>query len=427
MIQKKVHPKRKYVSLFSGGMGLDLGLESAGFEPYLCNEIDKNAVETIRVNKPNLPIFDISIEEVTGNKIRAASNLGSHELDLLVGGPPCQSFSVYGNREGIHDGRGQMLYEFMRLVRELSPKAFIMENVRGLHSMPIVPQKFSKDLPDGDAWMLLKGSLLTDLICRYEELVYRIDGFLVNSVNYGAPQIRERLILIGNRCNLVANFMSPTHSNRSEDGLLPFKTLKDAIGDGFIDPDPSIMDFSERKLKYLEMVPPGGNWRSLPIDVQKESMGKSWHLKGGRSATWRRLSWGFPSPTVVTLPNHASTSMCHPDKVRALTVGECAAIQEFPRHWKFVGKIGDKYKQIGNAVPPKLGYVAGLSALDLLERIDNSVAVDGLSTCSLIPSKIEHLRSHVRTKRYWHKGQALAGDHDYYEDEAGDDSQLSLL
>lgn len=422
-------PKRKFVSLFSGGMGLDLGLERAGFKPLLCNEIDAMAVETIRMNKPNLPVLDCSVEEVTGEKIRAVSGLKNGVLDLLVGGPPCQSFSVYGNRKGIHDGRGQMLFEYLRLVDELQPRVFIMENVRGLHSMPILPETVVSELKDAEPWMAEKGSLVRELINKFEKIGYRVDGFLVNSVNYGAPQIRERLILIGNRFNLKAEFSKPVRSNRTEDFLPPFKTLRDVIGNDFKDPDPSLMNFSPRKLKYLEMVPSGGNWRSLPIEIQKESMGKSWYLKGGRSATWRRLSWDYPSPTVVTMPNHASTSMCHPDEVRALTVGECAAIQEFPRDWKFSGKTSDKYKQIGNAVPPKLGEVAGHCAEILLKKIDEIEKGNAPVKKDPIPSRIEHLRSHVRTKRYWHKGQALAGDHDYYsaDQEVDENSSQFLL
>jgi len=410
-------------------MGLDLGLERAGFEPLLCNEFDARAVATIQLNRPSLPVLGCSVEEITGSQIRKESGLGRDQLDLLAGGPPCQSFSVYGNRKGIHDGRGQMLFEYLRLVDELRPKVFIMENVRGLHSMPIIPGKLLGEVKGAEPWMAEKGSLVQELIREFEKIGYRVDGFLVNSVNYGAPQIRERLILIGNRYGLTADFPQPTHSNRPDDKLPAFRTLRDAIGGDFFDSDPSLMNFSPRKLKYLKMVPPGGNWRSLPVDIQQESMGKSWYLKGGRSATWRKLSWDFPSPTVVTMPNHASTSMCHPEDLRALTVGECAAIQEFPSNWKFSGQTSDKYKQIGNAVPLRLGEVAGQCASALLNAIENLGAnyriKKGVATT---PSRIEHLRSHVRTKRYWHNGQALAGHHDYYSSEKEeDDEQLALL
>lgn len=419
--------KYNYISLFSGGMGLDLGLEQEGFSLLACNEIDSASVKTIKLNLPNLPVFDCSIEDIDGAKIRHAARIQDKPLDLIAGGPPCQSFSVYGNRSGVHDGRGKLIFEYLRLVKELQPKTFLMENVRGLHSMPLVPQKFLSETEGAEQWMCEPGSLLRELFRCYEELGYRVDGFLVNSVNYGAPQIRERLILIGNRFNLVAEFPKPTHSNRPEDNLKPFRTLRDVIGSKFADIDTSIMNFSPRKLHYLSMVPAGGNWRSLPEDIQKESMGKSWYLKGGRSATWRKLSWDFPSPTVVTMPNHASTSMCHPEELRALTVGECAAIQEFPLTWKLEGKTTEKYRQIGNAVPVRLGAVAGQCISGLLKQI-SIIESDYARPSALIPSRIEHVRSHVRTKRYWHKGQALAGDSNYYvQDDQETDDQIDLF
>ena len=178
--------------------------------------------------------------------------------------------------------------------------------------MPIVPPTKEKtealtDSPELHA----HGSLLRLLLAKFVEIGYRVDCYVVNSVNYGAPQIRERIICIGNRHGLIADFPAPQYSNRLEDGLPLFATLDDAIGANFIDPFPEVLDFSPRKLRYLAMVPQGGNWRSLPLDIQKESMGKSWFLKGGRSAYWRKLSFAFPSPTVVTMPNHAGTKYSH--------------------------------------------------------------------------------------------------------------------
>jgi len=295
-----------------------------------------------------------------------------------------------------------MVYEFVRIVDETRPRAFIMENVRGMLSMSLR----TKGDPAATEKETAHGSLLRDVIEKFEDIGYRVDCFVVNSVNYGAPQQRERVLLIGNREAKIVDFPQPTHSNRPEDGLPPFKTLGDVIGNGFTDPDSSLLDFSPRKLRYLSMVPEGGNWRSLPIDVQKESMGKSWGLKGGRSAYWRRLSFAFPSPTVVTMPNHASTSMCHPTETRAITVGEAAAIQEFPPEWKFQGNTQSKFRQVGNAVPVRLGAVAGAVVRELLE----SEAVAGTTP----ESRIVHIRPHVRTRSFWKNGVALSGDHDYY-------------
>jgi DNA (cytosine-5)-methyltransferase 1 len=310
------------------------------------------------------------------------------------------------------DPRGQMVFEFVRLVKELSPKAFLMENVRGLHSMPLVPKSQSARVPTFEPWMADHGSLLKALVRDLRGFGYSVDVFLVNSINYGAPQIRERMFIMGNRLGQPNRLAEPTHSNRPQDQLPAFRSLRDAIGDDFVDGYAEVMNFSPRKLGYLAMVPPGGNWRSLPVEIQKESMGKAWYLKGGRSATWRRLSWDFPSPTVVTMPNHASTSMCHPDELRALTVGECAAIQEFPADWEFLGTTAEKYRQIGNAVPVRLGKIAGDAIAEILCGDAKSQQTSQTPDC---PVNVIHLRPHVRTKRYWHKGEALAGDHSYYD------------
>lgn len=402
-------------------MGLDLGLEEAGFESAVCVENDSDAVATIRNNRSKLPVFDTSIEDVTGKMLRKAGGFdGRRTVPLIAGGPPCQAFSVFGNRLGIRDSRGQMIFEFIRIVEEVRPSTFVLENVRGLLSMSIIP-KSKKNVEEfgADPELFEHGSLIRSIFKRFNEIGYHVDCYVVNSANYGAPQIRERVILIGNRHGLRSSFPAPKFSNRPEDGLPPFKTLGEVIGpnSGFIDPYPEVMNFSPRKLKYLAMVPPGGNWRSLPLEVQKESMGKSWYLKGGRSAYWRKLSFSFPSPTVVTMPNHAGTSMCHPVELRAISVGEAAAIQEFPRNWEFKGTTTAKFRQIGNAVPVRLGTITGQVIRKLLHRI---AAGD---TSKRQPSHtITHLRPHVRTRVFWKKGESFAGDYCYYDDSDTDEA-----
>lgn len=415
----------KYISLFSGAMGLDLGLEMAGFETGVCVENDKEAVRTIKHNRPNLPVFDCSIEDVTGGQLITAANLESSRVPLVAGGPPCQAFSVFGNRLGIEDARGQLVFEFLRIVEEVNPATFLMENVRGLLSMSIAPNK--KELLEDSRIpreFFEKGSLLKKIFKEFNKLGYHVDCFVVNSVNYGAPQIRERLLLIGNRFGYSAEFPEPKFSNRVEDNLPPFKTLGQAISPeyGFIDSCPEVMDFSPRKLKYLSMVPEGGNWRSLPVDVQKESMGKSWYLKGGRSAYWRKLSYAFPSPTVVTMPNHAGTSMCHPKELRAISVGEAAAIQEFPREWEFQGTTTAKFRQVGNAVPTRLGKVAGEVIAKLLDRIVR----EGKAVDPKCGHTVTHLRPHVRTRTFWKDGESFSGDKCYYDSEI-EEKQLDLI
>jgi DNA (cytosine-5)-methyltransferase 1 len=416
--------KPSYISLFSGAMGLDLGLEDAGFRCVACNEIDEIAVKTIRLNRPAVPVLDHSVEQVTADSLSAAVGCDVRGIDLVVGGPPCQAFSSYGQRRGLYDGRGKMIFEYFRLIDEVRPKTFLMENVRGLHSMPLVPKNAEVSGVRVTAEHRAPGSLLRELLKRFEGIGYRVDCYLVNCVNYGAPQIRERLLCIGNRFGLVAGFPQPEYSNRPSDGLHPFRTLGDAIGPGFVDPDPSVMNFSPRKLKYLAMVPPGGNWRSLPVEIQKESMGKTWYLKGGRSAYWRRLSFDFPCPTVVTMPNHAGTSMCHPVELRALSAGELAAVQEFPPDWVMAGSVTDKCRQIGNAVPIRLGRVAGSAIKQLLNQINDG---NGEPSSSHEPSRIVHIRPHVRTRSYWKAGEVKTGHVGYYDErESLCEAQLQL-
>lgn len=417
---------KKYISLFSGAMGLDLGLENAGFKTAICVENNKEAVTTIKYNKPSLPVFDRSITEVTGKELIEKGKFGKKEVPLVVGGPPCQAFSVFGNRLGIEDSRGQLVFEFIRIIEETRPSAFLMENVRGLLSMSVIPKSVkkqkSKNIPED---YFKDGSLLRLIFKELNQIGYNVNCFVVNSVNYGAPQIRERLLLIGNKYGYDVEFPEPKYSNRTEDNLPTFVTLGDVIGpeSGFKDPCPEVMNFSPRKLKYLKMVPEGGNWRSMPEDIQKESMGKSWFLKGGRSAYWRKLSFGFPSPTVVTMPNHAGTSMCHPSELRAITVGEAAAIQEFPSNWVFQGTTTAKFRQIGNAVPVRLGEVAGKVIMDLLLKIEKH----GKSKHPICSSSIKHIRPHVRTRTFWKNGKSFAGDFDYYEKEIENSYQLKLF
>ncbi|GAB3005201.1 DNA cytosine methyltransferase [Cyclobacterium sediminis] len=410
--------KRKYLSLFSGALGLDLGLEKAGFAPTLCVENNKAAVKTIKKNRPNIPIFDDSIEKFNLGILKD-NNIDPDEIELVAGGPPCQAFSVFGKRNGLNDIRGQMTFEFVRVVKDIMPKTFLMENVRGILSMPLIPKKFSTN--ETDVSLSQKGSLLKTLIDDFNNLGYTVDVHVVNSVNYGAPQIRERVLIIGNKFGYSPDFPEPQFSNRIKDNLPPYKTLGEAIGpnSNFIDPYPELLNFSERKLKYLSLIPEGGNWRSLPIDVQKESMGKSWYLKGGRSAYWRKLSFDFPSPTVVTMPNHAGTSMCHPKELRAISVGEAAAIQEFPKEWKFEGSTSEKFKQIGNAVPIVLGTIAG----QVLDRLLNKIS-SGEKMKVRKGLFLHKIRPHVRTRTFWKGGEVFSGSTSYYGDQ--NNTQLDL-
>ena len=184
-----------------------------------------------------------------------------------------------------------------------------------------------------------------------------------------------------------------------------WRTLGEALN-GLEDPDPVLMDFSPRKKRYLSMVQPGSNWRSLPTEIQQESMGRAWSAKGGRSGWWRRLSFDLPSPTLVTMPNHASTALCHPTEVRALTLREYARIQEFPDEWEFSGTPAEQYAQVGNAVPVRLGRVAGtVLALEL-----DALREQAWQPYARRPPayRIVYVQSHVRTRQWFKNGETFA-------------------
>ena len=424
--------KKKYkaISVFSGAMGLDIGLENTDrFEVAACVEIEPPFCDTIRANQkagrpnPALKVFEGDITNIDPNDVLEVCGLRPGEVDVLIGGPPCQSFSTAGRRRTTQDPRGTLLWQFLRYVEVMQPRFFLMENVRGLLSAalnhrPIAarPEKGGPPLEqDEEPGSVVR--LFAEDLQKFPDSRYHMDCFEVNAVNYGAPQLRERAIFIGNRFNAVVDFPNPTHGpprtddnhqpmlfEETEKGLHPWRTLGDAIGH-LNDPGDVIMDFSPRKKGFLSKVPPGSNWRSLPVEMQQESMGRAWHAKGGRSGWWRRLSYDLPCPTLVTMPNHASTSLCHPTEVRALTLKEYALIQEFPEDWEFCGTPAQQYAQAGNAVPVRLGEVAGeviAPELDKLKERD----------WSAYPAKpdayrVVYVQSHVRTRQWFKAGKTF--------------------
>lgn len=412
-------------------MGLDLGLERTGaFSLKACVEVEPAFCATIRLNRDEgrlrdrgLRVYESDICDLDPSDVLRDVGLAPGELDLLIGGPPCQSFSTAGRRRTVRDARGTLLWQFLRFVEVMRPKFFLLENVRGLLSAAVRHRPI-KDRPDHGGPPLAPdeepGSvmrLFAQDLAQIPGTPYRIDCFEVNAVNYGAPQLRERVLLFGNRFNRQVDFPAPTHGSRSstvqqlklgdgknEHQIQPFRSLRDVIY-GLQEANPVVLDFSPRKKRYLAMVPPGSNWRALPEEIQRESMGKAWHAKGGRSGWWRRLSWDLPAPTIVTMPNHAGTALCHPDQVRALTVRESSLIQEFPPDWEFVGTPSEQYVQVGNAVPTRLGTVAGQILGEHLTDLQNGSNTPSARVRE--PFRIVYVQSHVRTRQWFKKGQTF--------------------
>jgi DNA (cytosine-5)-methyltransferase 1 len=348
-----------YLSFFSGALGLDLGLEKAGFKPLMYCEFDKKCQETIAVNQPNIPLIG-DIRNYSAQDILEKAGLSATDtIDLVVGGPPCQAFSTAGARRSFEDERGNVFIHYLQLATDLKARYIVIENVRGLLSAVYKPSEHDEDsLKDA------KGTALEHIVNFLESKGYGVSFNLYNSANYGAPQIRERVVIIASADGSKAPYLNPTHSQNGEFGLKPWRTLKEVISDLPEEINQACAVFPEKRLKYYRLLKSGQNWRDLPEDLQKEAMGKSYYLGGGKTGFLRRLNWDKPSPTLVTSPTMPATDLAHPEEDRPLSVAEYARIQQFPDHWKFAGKLVDQYKQIGNAVPSGLGYAIAKTIID---------------------------------------------------------------
>lgn len=341
-------PAFPVVSLFSGGMGLDIGLEKAGLHVAVSQDFDKWCVETIRANGHTAVEGDIRKlieEDPECGFLLKAGGVRKQDVFAVVGGPPCQAYSTAGRRKGEEDERGQLYQQFVHVVDTIRPRFFVMENVKGLASMFV------------DKSTEHQRALLQVILEKFKALGYHTVHGVLDAVHYGTPQFRERLVIIGSRDNEGIYLPMPTHFHFHQNPKMRWRTLGDAILD-LDDPGPS-GKISSKLIPYLKMIPEGGNWKSLPQNVVKEAMGGAYESGGGKVGFYRRLSFSEPSPTLVTSPSQKATLLCHPRELRPLSVREYARIQGFPDNWVFKGSMANCYKQIGNAVPIPLGEAIG--------------------------------------------------------------------
>ncbi|CAL2089124.1 DNA (cytosine-5-)-methyltransferase [Tenacibaculum sp. 190524A02b] len=331
----------KVLELFAGAGGLAIGLEQSGIKCVALNEIDKWACQTLRENRPNWNVLEGDIKKFDFTKYK-------NQVDIVTGGFPCQAFSYAGKKLGLEDARGTLFYEFARAVQEVNPLICVGENVKGL---------LSHD----------KGKTLQGMISILDEIGYKVVPVeVLKAIHYKVPQKRERLILVGVRKDINIDYKYPTPYNK-------IYNLSDALKKGELYncnvPKSEGSKYPEHKKQVLDLVPPKGYWRDLPIDIQKEYMGKSFYLGGGKTGMARRIGWDEPSLTLTCSPAQKQTERCHPDETRPFTVREYARIQTFPDSWKFSGSISQQYKQIGNAVPCNLGKELGYSIIKFLNRV----------------------------------------------------------
>ena len=353
-------PAIKALSFFSGAMGLDLGLEQAGIDIILACEIDKACRKTIMANKPDMPLLG-DIWDYSAAEVRKAAGLSAaDEIDVIVGGPPCQAFSTAGTRQGFKDERGNALLKYVDMILELQPRYAVIENVRGLLSAPITHRPHAQRGEDNPDLAIdeLPGGALLHIVSLLKRGGYGISFNLYNAANFGVPQSRERVVMICNRDGDKVPHLQPTHSEQGDFGLPAWRTLRDALSH-MDDLDHAHVTFPEKRLKYYRLLKEGQYWKHLPEKLQKEAMGKSYFSGGGKTGFYRRLAWDKPSCTLVTHPAMPATDICHPLENRPLSVAEYKRIQQFPDDWVFHGSILDQYKQIGNAVPVGLGAAVG--------------------------------------------------------------------
>ena len=357
--------KIKIVDLFAGVGGLSYGFAyDDAFEIVAANEIMPNMAKAYQLNHPSVKVYNKDVKDFGISDLEKDFGIRSGDIDLVVGGPPCQAYSTVGKRL-VDDPRGKLFQEYYRVLKELSPKAFIFENVKGLLS-------------------LRKGELMKNILELFSSLGYFIKYEILNAADYGAPQVRERVFIIGTKLEDGCSFPEPTHYDPKkgeklfEKGTKPYVTLSDAIGDlpfiktgeesfeYFSEPqndfqkkmrenaplrlmDHSAPNNNARLVKIMENLPDGGS----PMDLPEEMRPKS-----GFANTYCRLWWNRPSTTITRNLSTPSSSRCiHPRAPRPLTTREGARIQCFPDNYIFYGSRNDKNLQIGNAVPTFLSEV----------------------------------------------------------------------
>ena len=342
-----VVPKRNFTSieLFAGAGGLALGFEKAGFHHVMLNELNREACETLRSNRPNWNVLEADIHNVDFSKWH-------NQIDLLTGGFPCQAFSYAGNKGGFEDTRGTLFFEVARAVKEINPKVFVCENVKGLVSHD-------------------KGRTLTIIRNVIADLGYTlVEPRVLEAIRYQVPQKRERIVLVA-----IRNDIAPKVTFHWPAPYYRLMTLNDALKKGELYPTdvPKSIGakYPEKKERVLRLVPQGGDWRNLPDDIAKKYMGGSYLLGGGKTGMARRLAMDEPSLTLTCSPAQKQTERCHPIETRPLTAREYARIQTFPDDWNFMGSMSAQYKQIGNAVPVNLAWALARSVMRLFNDIES--------------------------------------------------------
>ncbi len=370
------------VDLFCGAGGLSEGFQQAGFMILAGNDFDEYAGATFGLAHDTAEFLPGPIEEISAGHFLRATGLKKGELDCLIGGPPCQAFSVYNHQRGLHDKRSRLFEEYLRVVRGLAPKWVVLENVTGITSAG-------------------KGRAVRDILAGLSELGYVVDMRILRAEEYGVPQERRRVFFVGNRVDLPVLWPQPTHGR----GLLPFVTVGEAISDLPIlkngeDPGPTAYRTAASSgfqaimrgepsatgaglkvvhnhaaprlapinLQRMKHVGPGGSWRDIPRELLPAGMKKA--RRCDHTKRYGRLRNDGLSCTILTKCDIHWGAYIHPEQDRVLTVREAARLQSFPDRFRFRGPRTEQFVQVGNAVPPVLGKRVAQAMLHAMQFAD---------------------------------------------------------
>ena len=324
-----------FIEVCAGAGGMSSGLIQAGFIPVILNDNNKDCCNTLKLNHEEVDIINDNMENLLNNE---KLNKYINNIDLLVGGIPCQSFSQAGKRRGLNDERGKLIYSFIELIKKINPKIFMIENVKGLLTHN-------------------EGKTLENIINLLKiDNKYKIKYKILNAVNYGVAQKRERIFIVGKSKSIEKKFKFPKKEKE-------YKCLKDILIDV---PNSEYLKYNQEKIELFKEIPQGGCWINLSEELQKKYLGKSYYSGGGKRGILRRLSMNEPSLTLLCSPSQKQTERCHPIEDRPLTIREYARIQSFPDNYKFSGSVSSQYKQIGNAVPLLLAKKIGEKLKEIL-------------------------------------------------------------
>jgi len=333
--------KPTVISLFSGGGGLDLGFEQAGFKTKVCVEIDKYCCATLRRNRRAWKVIERDINSVSSREILDTAGLDVGEATVVMGGSPCQSFSTLGKKKALEDPRGRLIREFIRVVEDTQPTAFVFENVPGLQS-------------------ILKGKVLKEILAAFNKKVkYTTNHTVLNSADYGVPQARKRLFILGHRNGLKLEFPLQRYFKNGIGGekwMSVKDTFKKMIEEGWDlnRSDNKVFKHSKEMINKMKLVEPGKNFWSLPLELRPPCWRNGKHL--GKD-TFGRIEANKPAPTIRTCGyNPTKGRYIHPFENRGLNTLEMAALQTFPKDYIFEGGLVHVGRQIGDAVPPLLAY-----------------------------------------------------------------------